>query len=262
MLVDFASVDGDIEAMMEGAKLPYHIIRIDSDFSRSIGLSKGLQWLSILGVAKEAKVFVVDASIVLPEDIVQRVRNWVHFGHSVYAPIVKKVPCQADSLLKPPTPNEGVWAWAAYGMIGFSYGDYISTGGYNTAWGYHWGAEDVDLINTFREKGYWIIRKTEEQYFHYNCFRDNTKAYYKNKNFFDKHLPVIPEARPVSEPIQKSIEEWVYAEEGMRALQPILFAYGNSESIGYYFVVAEQRDSNYLLTIKATSATLTKANRL
>lgn len=51
-------------------------------------------------------------------------------------------------------------------MVGMCASDYKKSGGWDTKWGYHWGAEDVDLIHRLQDHIPYTVRVKEQQYIH------------------------------------------------------------------------------------------------
>jgi len=53
-----------------------------------------------------------------------------------------------------------------YGMIGSCLSDYKAAGGWDARWGYHWGAEDVDLMHRLQDIIPYTVRVKETEYMH------------------------------------------------------------------------------------------------
>lgn len=257
--MDFNSKDGDVAGLLDSLNFPTHRINIDSKFSRSIGLSTGIEWLkNTKNILPTSKIFVLDTSIMLPIDFMTRITNNVQCGHSVYAPIVFKLPCETFSPIYPrkEVRPAGNWAWAAYGMIGFCLGDYLTIGGYNTSWGYYWGAEDVDLVWNFRNKSYFVVRKAEDDYYHYNCFRNASDPYYQNRNLFHKPLPITPEAHPVELRVKDALQSWL-EEHSKMELVDASFVIQDFLGTGHYLIIAKDSNSKlYSIFVKAQAPSM------
>ena len=157
--------------------VPHSIISYDTPFSRSIGLSRAVQHVAELAAKKSLenpKVFVVDTSMLLPEDFIERLHMRILCGQMVFAPIAYKlreeIPTSGlpnrETLATRQRLNEGLWVYTGFGMIGFCLKDYLKVGGYNESWGYAWGAEDVDLADRFQNAGFNVYHSHESHYYH------------------------------------------------------------------------------------------------
>ena len=63
-----------------------------------------------------------------------------------------------------------------YGMVGVCASDYSEAGGWDSKWGYHWGAEDVDFINRVKQHVPYIARVKEQEYKHVHSGENRKNA--------------------------------------------------------------------------------------
>lgn len=68
----------------------------------------------------------------------------------------------------------------SYGMIGVCASDYVDSGGWDPKWGYHWGAEDVDLIHRLQDKLPYTVRVKENGYIHQHSEENRQHSKYVN----------------------------------------------------------------------------------
>lgn len=61
-------------------------------------------------------------------------------------------------------------------MVGVCASDYNLAGGWDPKWGYHWGAEDVDLINRILKHTPYIVRIREDRYKHVHSGENRKNA--------------------------------------------------------------------------------------
>lgn len=72
-------------------------------------------------------------------------------------------------------------------MIGVCGSDYFKAGEWDPVWGYHWGAEDVDLIDRLQKELPYTVRLKESHYKHSHAGENRKYAKYDNqlsKNHF------------------------------------------------------------------------------
>ena len=63
-----------------------------------------------------------------------------------------------------------------YGMVGVCASDYSEAGGWDSKWGYHWGAEDVDFINRVKQHVPYIARVKEQEHKHVHSGENRKNA--------------------------------------------------------------------------------------
>ena len=85
----------------------------------------------------------------------------------------------------------GYWAHSGFGMVAFCLKDYEQIGGWDDKWGYHWGAEDVDIFQRGSEK-FLPVRPLEKGFLYEKDSSHQTGKYYEDRNLYDKDLPISP----------------------------------------------------------------------
>ena len=144
-----------------------NIVEADGEFSRGVGLHKGIEKFQ-----NDDLVFIVDIDFDIATSFLQRCRlNTIH-EKQVYFPIFFKLYNpefvsqyhRGNSSMRIARHN-GHWAHYSYGMVCIFVSDYHKAGGYdNTMRG--WGEEDVDFMNRVLGKGLEIFRAPDPGLIH------------------------------------------------------------------------------------------------
>ena len=82
-------------------------------------------------------------------------------------------------------------SFGRYGMIGVCASDYFKSGGWNPAWGYHWGAEDVDLIHRLQNDLPYTVRLKESHYKHSHTGENRIYSKYGTKSCIESMLTAV-----------------------------------------------------------------------
>ena len=181
---------------------PLHFLNLGPPFSRSIGLKAGYNYIanSLSSPSEPTILFSIDDSLVLPPKFTSTIRANVICGKTTFTPIVFKCTTCSESNIKSKivdsqTPiTEGSWTLSGFGMIGICLSDYNRHSGYDEKWGYHWGAEDVDLYARTKEDLI-SVRPYEPGFIYFkpeNSKTNRSVDYYTGMNLYDKELPVSP----------------------------------------------------------------------
>jgi hypothetical protein len=214
-ITDFNSIDGNVTELLEAMKIPYSIVSYDTPFSRSIGLSRAAQLVASLAANRSLenpRIFALDASMLLPEDFIERLRTRIICGQMVFAPVTYKL---RETTWSPELPDaktlemkrrldKGYWIHAGYGMIGFCLKDYLKVGGYDESWGYAWGAEDTELMDRFRMAGFGIYRSQESHYYHASMRNDSSPYYNQGRNSYE--APAVDDVRIIYQSVKSDME--------------------------------------------------------
>lgn len=219
ILVDFGSTDGDYEALAasvrgngaRGSPLQVTVMRMNGAFSRAIGLHVGIEQVAALtGGDPDARIFVTDTSMVLPQDMPERIVRFTQCGHSAYMPIATKVlgiDSDEEALAlftgaadaRYPARKRAP-AMAGKGMVGFCLADYKNARGYDFGHGYQWGLEDEALSNDLLTAGLLVVRPQEPGFYHVQYKNPSVLAYHSKGNGAAplSQLAIIPETVRVS----------------------------------------------------------------
>lgn len=199
-IADFSSSDGDIQHLMNNSQLKFKFIKLQGNFSRTIGLHNAIEAVrKDTGNSGVARIFTIDTSVLPQPDFISSIRRFVIPGVSLFAPVMYKIippPTVRETLAiqSPSTELFGWWQFTSYGMMGFSLRDYDATGGFDLSYGYKWGAEDMDLASKFSKK---LVMVRPQQDHLYHLRRDETRdeSYYDIPNKFSGMQPSTPLSR-------------------------------------------------------------------
>eukprot|EP00736_Rhodelphis_marinus_P010024 Rmarinus@m.3413 len=153
-------------------------------------------------------MFFVDTSLMLPDSVVDDVRQYVVAGVSAYMPVVFKcVPPEAvagrglmEAEMMQPDCRSGYWNHAGYGVLGVRLSDFLAAGGFTTEFGSRWGGEDIDMAISLHDAGllavrprppggdyvYWRVKSKKNPYF------ENPVAYKEEKHSSGKASHFVP----------------------------------------------------------------------
>ncbi|XP_067950760.1 uncharacterized protein [Watersipora subatra] len=204
VIVDMGKDDEKYDYAERKASVDIKYLYLGGPFSRSIGLKRGFDYAKQIASERgqeDAIGFSIDTSIIIPNNFSDIIRSHVRCGVSSYAPVCYKH--------KDPG---GYWVITGYGMIGACFDDYDAIGGWDTRWGYRWGAEDVDIMNRMLKRLQLTVRTEEDnfEHLHTGSSRSTYKLYYKNKNLYDGDLPITPLTKKLTdEAMAKRLYDWV-----------------------------------------------------
>lgn len=126
-------------------------------FSRSFAFNQAIKQ------SANELIFICDADISIPNDIVRKVNHFTRF-HFIWYPIVFYIYKH-----KPPIyhPNNGEWMqWGGKGILACHKSDFNEVGAWNEKF-VVWGQEDDELWERFLERKYKIIRNRDRKLIHY-----------------------------------------------------------------------------------------------
>lgn len=211
-VADFESASpGLLEDILASSNMPYQVVRLQGNFSRSAGLSAAIEAVrerrknhSFPGEAAETLIFAIDTSVVAssPNDFVQLIRQFVQCGHTAYAPLFNRLwnPPHITAAIKSAwTGMSSSPMYAGYGLVGMCLGDYDRAGGYDTRWGTRWGMEDIDLVDRLqRRAGLQLVRPFLREIIHSEYKMPSQDKRRRGVNVWSAdHLPATPVALDV-----------------------------------------------------------------
>eukprot|EP01137_Pigoraptor_chileana_P005860 Opistho-2@49508 len=162
ILVDFDSVDIDVEAHLAASQLPrdmWHVVKRTGSFERAGGIQSGVDAVT----SPDDIVFLCDLHLEMPRTIIENVRRYTVRGRKVYAPAVVRLACGHT----PDSPN-GFWEMGGYGLLALYKADYDRIGGMNTnEYKSKWGGEDWEFMDRVFTSGFEVERLRLAKFYHF-----------------------------------------------------------------------------------------------
>ena len=174
-------------------------------FSRSRGLNVAIDHISNMNDNNDNPIiFIVDASMILPNNLINKLQRNVQCGLTAYTPICTKViindekqvitlnsSIKVKSYIDQSNP-ETYQVYSGYGMIGVCLNDLNNINGFDyETFGDKWGMEDNYLVQSLIRKGsLLIIRSLLADFYHVDYYKNH---HGRKENKYDPNkLAVTP----------------------------------------------------------------------
>jgi len=254
IVVDFNSQDYDEEEFMQRKDLPITVQKLYLPFSRMMGLHVGMKTVELLANGNEnAKVFIMDTSVVIPEGFISYIRQNLICGSTVLYPVLRKFLAVKDdnealamkwNSTRIHNESEFRWTWSGYGLVGFCSQDYIEMRGFEFKYGFKWGAEDLDMSRSLKGLNHVVIRQPIQGLLHSQC-RSKTHLKYRSQvNLYEDKIPAFTDAKSldIHGPMGLKIRKFLFAEDPNFEIESLVYIFADQdEKIARFIVAGEQK---------------------